>query len=109
VTATDGSFNTATCSFTVTVLTPQEAAQNIKNMVNSLITQGVLKAGQGKSLLSTLDGAVKKMDDGKADQAIIKLNAFINQVRNFIADGTLTQAQGQPLTDAANHLISDIS
>jgi hypothetical protein len=109
VTATDDSLNTATCSFTVTVLTPQQAAQNIKNMVNSLVTQGVLNAGQGRSLLSTLDGAIRKMDNGKANQAINKLNEFINQVGDFIADGTLTQAQGQPLIDAANNLISDIS
>jgi hypothetical protein len=64
--------------------------------------------GRGNALLSKLDTAVKKMDQGKDTVAANLLHAFIDQVDDYIAAGILTPAVGQPLIDAANQVISNL-
>ena len=107
-TATDSSNNTASCTSTVTVLTPQQATQSLINNVNSLVAQGVLDQGEGNSLTSKLQAAIKQMDNGNGNAARNKLQAFINQVIDLKNSGTLTAAQAQALTDAANNLITHL-
>lgn len=70
-----------------------------------MLTAGVLNDGQANSLLSKLEDAVQLLEDGKVTPAVHKLEDFISEVSNFIDNGTLTSAQGQPLIDAAEEVL----
>ncbi len=56
-----------------------------------------------------LEKALESIEDGKVKKATNKLNAFINQVNSFIDNGVLTEAEGQPLIDAANNAIDQLN
>ena len=70
---------------------------------------GALNRGQGNSLISKLDGAIAKLDQGNTNAAINKRQAFINQVNAFINGGNLTLDEGQPLIDAVNEVIDNLN
>jgi len=103
----DGGFTSYTV--TVTVLAPQQAIEVIGDDVQGLVDTGALNQGQGNALMNKLDQAINKLDQGKITQAINHLQAFINQVNDFINTGVLTPAEGQPLIDAANRIIAVLS
>jgi hypothetical protein len=103
-TATDGSSNTASCAFTVTVLTPQGATQQVGNTVNALVSQGTLSQANGNALTTKLQAAINSINSGNTTAGCNQLQAFINQTQAFINAGKLTRAQGQVLIDAANAL-----
>jgi N-acetylneuraminic acid mutarotase len=107
-TATDSSGNMASCTFTVTILAPQQATQSLINDVNALVSQGTLNQGQGNALTSKLDAAIQKMDQGNGNAARNQLQAFINQVNALMNSGKLTAAQGQTLIEAASDVIAHI-
>lgn len=98
---TDAAGNPASCSFVVTVKTPEQALIDLIAKVQALVPP--LTNTQANGLNSKLEAAIK---DLKANDNLTppcnKLNAFINQVQAFINDGTLTPAQGQTLIDCAN-------
>jgi uncharacterized repeat protein (TIGR01451 family) len=96
--ATDVYGNTASCSFTVTVLTPAQTVQNLINAVNALPG---LTGQQRQGLLSKLQAALDAINDGKTNVACNKLADFIAQVQSYISNGVLTSAQGQPLINSA--------
>jgi hypothetical protein len=105
-TATDPAGNSGSCSFTVTVLTPQGAVGTIRNIVAALVNAGVLNKGEGDALTAKLDAAIQQLDRGNTNAAINQLQAFINQVEALARSGRLTQAQSQPLINVANMLIN---
>jgi uncharacterized repeat protein (TIGR01451 family) len=96
--ATDIYGNTASCSFTVTVLTPAQTVQNLINTVNALPG---LTGQQRQGLLSKLTAALDAINENKTTVACNKLADFISQVQSYISNGTLTSAQGQPLINSA--------
>jgi hypothetical protein len=104
-TVTDASGNAASCSFTVTVLTPQAVIQNMMNAVNAL---SGLTGTQRQGLLSKLQAALDAINQGKPNVACNKLADFISQVQGYINNGTLTSAQGQPLINSANKVRNTI-
>ena len=103
-TVTDASGNTASCSFTVTVLTPQAVIQNMINTINGLPLSG----SQRQGLISKLTAASDAITQGKTNVACNKLSDFISQVTSFMGNGNLTSAQGQPLINSANHIRNTI-
>lgn len=107
-TATDASGNMASCAFTVTVLSPQQATRSLVNDVNAVVSQGTLNQGQGDALTSKLDAAVQKLDQGNGNAARNQLQAFINQVNALMNSGSLSAQQGQTLIDAATNIIAHI-
>lgn len=96
--ATDIYGNTASCSFTVTVLTPAQTVQNLIDAVNALPS---LTGQQRQGLLSKLTAALDAINEEKTNVACNKLNDFITQAQSYINNGTLTPAQGQPLINSA--------
>lgn len=98
-TVTDASNNSTSCSFTVTVLTPQAVIQNMLNSVAALSPP--LSAQQSQGLASKLQAALDAVNAGKTNVACNKLSDFISQLTGFIGNGTLTSAQGQPLLNSA--------
>jgi hypothetical protein len=102
----DGGFTDHTAA--ITVQTPQQGATGLIEQVRGLISQGVLSDGQGNALIAKLERAIKQLEKGKTNTTINELQAFINQVNDFmnLTPPILTSAEGQPLIDAANAIIA---
>jgi uncharacterized repeat protein (TIGR01451 family) len=105
-TVNDAHGNSASCSFTVTVLTPQQVIQNMLASLSALSPP--LTSQQRQGLAAKLTEALNAINQGKTNVACNKLNDFISQVTSYINNGTLTSAQGQPLIDSANHVRNTI-
>jgi hypothetical protein len=97
---TDASGNSASCSFTVTVLTPQAVIQNLINSVNSSSLTGTQKNG----LLAKLSAARDGLNNGQTNVACNKLSDFVNSVGTLISHGDISAAQGNAWISSANHV-----
>src|SRR5262249_58154238 len=80
---------------------PSQPIQAIIVNVQALVDSGVLNNGQGNSLLVKLQHSMQHLDDGLVKNAINDLQAFVNEVTDYITEDVFTVAQGQPLIDAA--------
>jgi hypothetical protein len=94
---------------TVTVISYQAGAAGLIQLVQSLLSSGVLGDGNANSLISKLEGAIQQLDQGNLGSAVNKLEAFINEVEALVVSGKLTSGQGQPLIDAANGIITALT
>ena len=86
---------------------PQQITQLI-TQVQSLVTNGVLRSGQGAGLITKLNGVIAKLNSGQTRAACNQFNAFINQVNAFVNSGALSPEQGQALITAANNIRAQI-
>jgi HYR domain len=101
-TATDSSTNATSCSFNVKVYTPQEVVANLKAAV--ILLAGQLNPGQINGLISILDALLASID-GTNNAAICgQLDGFIAKVEQWISNGALAPASGQPLITSATNL-----
>lgn len=80
----------------ITLLSWQQQMQMLIRQVNTLKESGVLSPGQAKGLLSKL-----KVDRGGA----YNVRAFRYAVESYVADGTLTPEQAEPLLTAGEILL----
>jgi uncharacterized repeat protein (TIGR01451 family) len=92
------------CSFTVTVLTPQAVIQNLQAAVGASSLTGTQKNG----LLAKLSSALSAINGGQTNVACNKLSEFVNNVGNLISQGALTAAQGNAWISSANHVRNTI-
>ncbi|MGH9956282.1 MAG: HYR domain-containing protein, partial [Pyrinomonadaceae bacterium] len=92
------------CSFTVTVLTPQAVVQNLINSVNASSLTGTQKNG----LLAKLNAALDAINQGKQNVACNKLSDFVNNVGTLISHGDISAAQGNAWISSANHVRNTI-
>ena len=92
----------------VIVKTPEENVQDLIDIITDLINTGDIPNGQGTSLLATLNNILNSIQPGNPN-AINLLHTFINKVETFIASGKITQEIGQPLIDAAQTVIAQLS
>jgi uncharacterized repeat protein (TIGR01451 family) len=92
------------CSFTVTVLTPQAVLQNLINSVSASSLTGTQKNG----LLAKLNAALSAINSGQTNVACNKLSEFVNSVQGLISHGDLTAAQGNAWISSANHVRNTI-
>ena len=76
--------------------------------MEDLVDAGVLNGGQGNALISKLVNAQARLGKGQSNAAVNQLQAFINQVEDFVADGILTAEQGAALIAAAEDIIGTI-
>jgi hypothetical protein len=102
--ATDIYGNTASCSFTVTVLTPQAVIQNLQAAVSASSLTGTQKNG----LLSKLSSALNGLNNGQTNVACNKLSEFINSVGVLVNNGSLSSATGTEWINSANHVRNTI-
>ena len=102
--ATDIYGNTASCSFTVTVLTPQAVIQNLQAAVSASSLTGTQKNG----LLSKLTSALNGLNNGQTNVACNKLSEFINSVGVLVNNGSLSSATGMEWINSANHVRNTI-
>jgi hypothetical protein len=103
-TVNDAHGNSASCSFTVTVLTPQAVIQNLINQVNASSLTGTQKNG----LLAKLNAALSAINGGQQNVACNKLSEFVNSVGGLINNGSLSSAQGNAWISSANHVRNTI-
>ena len=92
------------CSFTVTVQTPQATLQNLINSVNASSLTGTQKNG----LLAKLNAALDAINQGKTNVACNKLSDFVNSVQTMISHGDISAAQGNAWISSANHVRNTI-
>jgi hypothetical protein len=102
-TVTDGNGNTASCTFTVKVLRPEEVVDKLIGWVEGLTMAGSLKRGQGNGLTNKLGKVIAKLESAPPlKQACKKLEAFMKKVESFKKPGgCLTPLEGQTLIDSA--------
>jgi hypothetical protein len=103
-TATDIYGNQSSCSFTVTVLTPQAVIQNLITSVNNSSLTGTQKNG----LLAKLNAALSAINNGQQNVACNKLSDFVNSVGTLISHGDISAAQGNAWISSANHVRNTI-
>jgi len=90
------------------VQTQQQGIQSLQKQVQELKTQGKLNRGQTNSLMVKLNHALTNLKPGKSKVACNQLNAFINQVNDYVSTGVLTPDVGAVLTSQAQAIISAI-
>jgi len=92
------------CSFTVTVLTPQAVIQNLQAAVNASSLTGTQKNG----LLAKLSAALQGVNNGQTNVACNKLSEFVNSVQVLINNGSLSATTGNAWINSANHVRNTI-
>jgi hypothetical protein len=103
-TATDIYNNTSSCSFTVTVKTPQAVVQDLINEV----TASSLTGTQRNGLLAKLNAALNAINGGQTNVACNKLSEFVNSVQTLISHGDISAAQGNNWILRANKVRNTI-
>jgi Flp pilus assembly CpaF family ATPase len=88
------------------VKTAAAVVQDLINRTQAL--QPPLTGQQAQGLLSKLNQALTSINSGQFSSACGKLGDYVTQVQNYISNGTLTSAQGQPLINSANHVRNTI-
>jgi hypothetical protein len=101
-TATDAAGNGSGCSFTVTVLTPQDQIEELIAQIEALVAEAELAQNKAKPLITKLENVSDKLDGDQLGAACNQLDAFINQLNAYIGNGTVSPEDGQALLDAAN-------
>ena len=112
VTVTDDDGAAGVGQATVIVQSAQQAQQALQALISTirtLVTSGVLSAGNGNALIVKLQAAIAELNVGNNIDAVSELKAFINQVNALIRSGRLAAGQGQSLIDAANQIIRAIN
>jgi hypothetical protein len=102
--ATDIYGNTASCSFTITVLTPQQVIQNLQAAVSASSLTGTQKNG----LLAKLSAALQGLNNGQTNVACNKMAEFNNSVQVLINNGSLSAATGNAWILSSNHVRNTI-
>jgi large repetitive protein len=107
----DGDAGTSHASVVVEAAaqTPEEQIAALSNLVNDLQASGVLSPPNSNSLGSSLDGALSKLAGGDVAGAINNLQTFVKKVEGLVKTGRMTQEEAQPLLDAANALLAQLS
>lgn len=93
----------------ITVLTPEEALENLGDDIDDLETMAVLTTGQANALTQKTAAATNKLDMGNKVAALSQLMAFINHVNALVTGGVLTPSEGQTLIDQVNLIIDSIN
>jgi hypothetical protein len=97
-TVSDGQGGTATADVTVTVLSAGQQVDRLRDAVERLVDEDALRPQQGRQLSREL----RLHGHGVAD--VVRVGVFMLHVQHFVRRGILTEAQAQPLLDAAADL-----
>lgn len=103
-TATDIYGNQSSCSFTVTVKTPQVVIQGLQAAVSASSLTGTQKNG----LLAKLSAALQGLNNGQTNVACNKLAEFNSSVQVLINNGSLSAATGNAWISSSNHVRNTI-
>ncbi|WZP00378.1 cadherin domain-containing protein [Isosphaeraceae bacterium EP7] len=101
VTAGDGSLSTSG-SVAINVMSAAKQSAGLKAQVRALQALGVLNQGQANSLIVKLN-----LNDTSGD--VGKVQAFLNEVTDFVDGGILTQAQADALLVPGKILLQSVT
>jgi PKD repeat protein len=100
---------TAARTAVVTVLTPAEGAARAIALVDALLADGTINAGNANSLRSKLEGAQKALDGGNFSAASGKLGALLNELEAMVRSGRVTEDETAALRSLVERLLESIS
>jgi DNA/RNA endonuclease G (NUC1) len=100
---------TAVRTATVTVVTPAQGVDNAIALLNTLVADGTIDAGNANSLIAKLDGAKAALDRGNDQAALGKLGALIHELDAMVASGRLSAADAQALRDLVKRVMQSIT
>jgi hypothetical protein len=102
--------------FQIGQLVANHVADEFKLVISDAIVSLISKVqtlplnnGNKNSLTSKLENALSKYNSGKLIPARNIMNAFLNELSQFVNNGKLTAIQAQPLIDSANEIIDAIN
>jgi uncharacterized membrane protein len=87
---------------------PEEAAGDLGDAVDTLVSEGSLGAGNGNALTSKLEAAARQAERGNCMAARNQLTAFIQQVEALEQGGTLSNQEASNLIDAAQAILDEL-
>jgi alpha-tubulin suppressor-like RCC1 family protein len=93
------------CELGVPLADAYDEITALRAEVDALEASGALNSGQAQALRNKLDSAREHLDAGRVCPALAQLEAFREQVGNFVADGVLTEAEAAPLLEGAEWVI----
>jgi C1A family cysteine protease len=108
-------YSTVSKSVTTNVVTPMQKIDQMITFVQGITTSGDLDEGSYYELTSILKAAEKSLDRIESDPmgnklaVTVELNAFIDQVNEYINSGILPSTKGHILIDSANDIINVLS
>jgi alpha-tubulin suppressor-like RCC1 family protein len=102
------SFATSACTLGLTDAEARATISDLTAAVNALEASGVLNSGQANALRGHLLNILKSIDAGNYCAAKSQLQAFKDQVKNFVDGGILTPQQGETLTGPATEVIEGV-
>ena len=88
---------------------PAKAIGDLIMSVQNMINAGYISQANGKEIIDKLNAALLDLLKGKTKNAINDLNAFNNKVKALINGHKISAAQGQPLINAANVIITQLN
>jgi len=106
--ADDGSEDSNEATVNITVLSAEDQIGTIIDEVFHWVDEGFLNWGTGQGLVSNLDTAIAKLEDGKATPAVNTLEAFENQIHALVKSGRLSDEDAEALIALADTAIHSI-
>lgn len=106
--ATSGDYHATLWAAELRPPTPEEQIQAVAAGVTALADRGTLDRGKAMALTQALENAERALERENTTAACNLLQAFANQVQALVSAAILSQAQGQPLLDAAQSLIAEL-
>jgi hypothetical protein len=108
-TVSDGNGHTDTATLTIDVLSPAEQIDGLRALVAALRDdEGALNDGQANALLSKLDEAEAKVEEGQTLVAANLMTAFIHQVEDFQDEAVLSTEQALLLLTPGDQLLQSL-
>jgi len=109
-------YTTTSANVAINVVTPTQKINQMITFIQGVTTSGELNDGSSYELIAILNAAETNLDRIESDPSVgnpfaepAELRYFINQVRDKIDRGVLSQTNGQTLIDAANDIINSLS
>lgn len=106
VVITDDDGGVGSASAAITVITPDQAADDIETNIDDLEEEEVLSHGNATDLRAHLQQAQKAIDKGDVEKAIARLEAFKQRVDQKLRRGRLSAESAAALTAEADRLIA---
>jgi DNA/RNA endonuclease G (NUC1) len=104
VTVTDDDAGAGSASATVQVRTPLQGIDDLAALVNAFPLTATFNHGERNALLSKLEAAGRALERGNATPAVNVLDAFANQIRALVGNGSLSAAQGDQALSLATRV-----
>ncbi len=93
----------------ITVLSPEEAIEELTTSIQDLVNSGTISSFQGTILSGPLNRALRFADRGNTRIATFQLNSFKFRVRLFTFFGLMDNNEAQTLLDGADAIIDSLN